>query len=108
MAVSGRVIRSLALLSVAAWSAFTQQSGAVVTGTVLDSSGGHIPEVVITALNVNTGISAVQRSNESGVYTFLTLAPGEYRFSAEKPGFRKRVIEGAILRVGDHFDQNIL
>src|SRR5512140_3704472 len=104
MAVFGRAIKSLAVFTLAAGCAFTQQSAAVVTGTVLDSTGGHIPEVVITALNVNTGISSVQRSNESGIYSFLTLTPGEYRFTAEKPGFRKRVVEGALLRVGDHFD----
>ena len=103
-----RAIRSLAVLAATIWCAWAQQSAAVVTGTVLDGAGGHIPDVSITALNLNTGISTVQRSNEAGVYTFLTLAPGAYRFTAEKPGFRKRVIEGALLRVGDHFDQNLL
>ena len=108
MAIVGRVAISLAVLIAAAWCAFTQQAAAIVTGTVLDSTGGPIPEVAITALNVNTGISSIQRSNEAGVYSFLTLTPGEYRFTAEKPGFRRRVIEGALLRVGDHFDQNVV
>ena len=109
MAVTGRAIRSLAVLTAAGldcvYAAIRSRSD---RNRRWITTGGHIPEVVITALNVNTGISAIQRSNESGVYTFLTLAPGEYRFTAEKPGFRKRVIEGALLRVGDHFDQNIL
>src|SRR5947208_458 len=108
MAVTARVLGILALSVVLGSTAFTQQSAAVVTGTVLDAAGGHIPEVVITALNVNTGVSAMQRSNEAGVYTFASLPPGQYRFTADKPGFRRRVIEGALLRVGDHFDQNLL
>src|SRR5438876_777758 len=36
MAVSGGALRFLAVLTAAAWYAFTQQSAAVVTGTVMD------------------------------------------------------------------------
>jgi hypothetical protein len=84
-----------------------QETNAVVTGNVLDATGSQVPDAVITATNVNTGVMASQKSNASGVYTFLTLQPGEYRFTAEKTGFRKLTVEHIMLRTGDRMTQNL-
>jgi protocatechuate 3,4-dioxygenase beta subunit len=74
-----KLLFTLILLASAAW---TQSTDAVVSGNVLDPTGANIPNAVITALNLNTGVKTSVDSNASGVYLFAALPPGEYRFSA--------------------------
>ncbi len=63
-------------------------SNATVGGTVSDASGALIPGVTVTATNVATGIVNTVVSNESGAYNFASLQPGDYKVSAELPGFQ--------------------
>src|SRR5579871_1972911 len=66
-----------------------------------------MPGAVVVALNVDTGVSTKEVANNSGVYLFPGLPPGNYRVSAEKPGFRKIVMSDNILRVGDKITLNL-
>jgi hypothetical protein len=63
-------------------------SNATVGGTVADASGALIPGVTVTATNVGTGIANTVVTNESGAYNFASLQPGDYKVSAELPGFQ--------------------
>jgi hypothetical protein len=92
------------LLASAAW---TQSTDAIVSGNVLDPTGANIPNAVITALNLNTGVKTSVVSNASGVYIFAALPPGEYRFSAEKEGFKRLDLNQTTVRVGDRLQQNL-
>jgi hypothetical protein len=56
---------------------------------------------------LNTGIKSSVVSNASGVYLFAALAPGEYRFSAEKEGFKRLDLNATTVRVGDRLQQNL-
>jgi hypothetical protein len=87
--------------------AWTQGSDAVVSGNVLDPTGAIVPSASITALNLNTGVTTVVTSNASGVYLFAALPPGDYRFTAEKEGFRRLDLNQTTLRIGDHLQQNL-
>jgi len=87
--------------------AFGQGTEAILTGTVIDPSGASMPGAVVVALNVDTGVSTKEVANNSGVYLFPGLPPGNYRVSAEKPGFRKIVMSDNILRVGDKITLNL-
>ena len=87
--------------------AAAQGTDAVLTGEVLDATGAHVPEAVVTALNIKTGVSASARSNGSGVYLFPVLPPGDYRVSAEKAGFKKFILDQLTMRTGDHVEQNL-
>lgn len=87
--------------------AWAQSTDAVVSGNILDTSGANVPAAIITALNVNTGVKTVVVSNASGVYLFAALPPGEYRFGAEKQGFKRLDLNETTLRVGDHLQQNL-
>jgi hypothetical protein len=95
---------ALILLASAAW---TQSTDAVVSGNVLDPTGANVPSAVITALNLNTGVKTSVVSNASGVYLFAALPPGEYRFSAEKEGFKRLDLNATTVRVGDRLQQNL-
>ncbi|HUI53924.1 MAG TPA: carboxypeptidase-like regulatory domain-containing protein, partial [Bryobacteraceae bacterium] len=86
---------------------FAQGTDAVLTGNVLDPSGAHVPEAVVTALNIDTGVATRQVSNAAGVYLFPVLPPGPYRITAEKTGFKNFVLDRLILRTGDHVEENL-
>src|SRR5438132_9290435 len=67
---------------------FGQSNSATVSGTVSDNSGALIPGVTVTATNTRTGIVTTNLSNETGTYNFVNLQPGNYKVSAELPGFQ--------------------
>ena len=59
---------------------------ATVTGTVVDSTGGVLPGVTVTAVNVATGNNFVSVTDERGIYR-VAVRVGMYRISLELPGF---------------------
>ncbi|HTS26462.1 MAG TPA: carboxypeptidase regulatory-like domain-containing protein [Bryobacteraceae bacterium] len=84
-----------------------------VQGTVKDTTDAVIPGANVTLSNVNTGISTVRTTNESGHYIFDLVEPGSYRISVESAGFTKFLQENvpvaargdvtvdAVLKAGD-------
>lgn len=68
-----------------------QSTNVSIYGSVEDSTGAAITKSVVVATNTKTGVASSTISNESGVYIFGSLQPGEYTVSAESPGFRKAV-----------------
>ncbi len=87
--------------------AAAQGTDAVLTGSVLDSTGAVVPQSAVTALNLNTGVATSQTSNASGVYLFPVLPPGDYTITVEKQGFKIYKLEKLTLRTGDHVEQNL-
>ena len=59
---------------------------ATLTGIITDSSAGVLPGVTITAVHVASGNSFVAVTDDRGRYR-IPLRIGEYRVSAELPGF---------------------
>ena len=83
------VVSALAL----ATSAAAQVLYGLLTGTIADSTGGVLPGVQVTALNVATGVSADETTDARGVYQFSNLQPGTYRVTVSLSGFKKVVQE---------------
>ena len=73
------------------------QVNATVSGSVSDATGALIPGSEVTATNVNTGISTVQLTNETGGYNFASLQPGTYRVSAALNGFQTQTYQNVLL-----------
>jgi Carboxypeptidase regulatory-like domain len=69
--------------------AAAQTSTGQISGTVKDSSGGVLPGVTVTVINVGTGIQWTEVTNETGAYTVTNLPVGTYTVSAQLEGFRK-------------------
>lgn len=82
-----------------AQSAIAQNTNASVYGSVSDTSGAAIAKVTVTATNVKTGVALNTVTNDSGIYIFASLQPGEYRVAAESPGFRRAIAERVQLDV---------
>jgi len=53
----------------------------------------------VTATNVSIGVVANATSNETGEYSFLSLAPGKYDLVTKKPGFQPSSLKGVQLVV---------
>jgi hypothetical protein len=79
--------------------AFAQVDTATVTGTVTDSSGAVLPNVTVTATEMDTGIRAAAKTDNSGVYVITPLKIGRYSVSAEANGFRTETRQNIVLNV---------
>jgi hypothetical protein len=84
-------------LTVSAWA---QSTNASIYGTVVDASSAAVAKAAVVATNTKTGVALPTVTNDSGVYIFPSLLPGEYQVSAELTGFRKAVAAHITLDVG--------
>src|ERR1700690_190900 len=94
-----------------AFTLFTTQAGAQsttgsITGQVTDSSGAVIPHAVITATEVNKGITFHGRSDDLGSYIVLNVTPGAYRITASAPGFGAAEVANATIVIDQKLLQN--
>src|ERR1700704_230401 len=96
-------IRSFAWLVVATAVGFAQDRG-TVRGTVTDQSGAAVPEAVVTARNLNTGLTQSAKTGMDGVYNVTYLPVGDYSITTEKVGFRKAEAASVRVDVNSVFD----
>ncbi|MBV9669567.1 MAG: TonB-dependent receptor, partial [Acidobacteriales bacterium] len=68
-----------------------------IRGTVTDASGAAVPAVQVTILNTDTGVTRDLTTNDSGVYDAVSILPGNYQLTFNKPGFEKLVRSGVNL-----------
>jgi hypothetical protein len=59
-----------------------------VIGTVSDPSGAVVPNVKLTLIGKDTGVSKETTSDDSGRYSFVDVLPGKYDLKAALSGFR--------------------
>lgn len=76
----------LVLVLASAFSASAQFTSGV-QGTVQDSVGGGVGSATITLVNADNKVSQTATSNQTGVFRFSSLAPGNYQISAVATGF---------------------
>ena len=69
-----------------------------ITGTVTDASGAAIPNVQVTAHNVNTGLERTTTSGNFGLYTLTLLPIGDYEITGKAQGFSD--VKAGPVRVG--------
>ena len=79
-----------------------QVTGATVSGSVTDDSGGVVPQTKIEIQNTATGVVTSASSNADGFYTVSNLVPGTYQVSVSKQGFKTQVRPAVTLEVGAH------
>ena len=77
-----------------------QVAGAILTGTVMDSSRSGIPKAKVTITNVATGIATTVEADSAGIYTAPNLTAGTYDVSIEAAGFSTEIQRGVTLTVG--------
>lgn len=102
LAAPSRALLLLGLLAAASTPAAAQQGRGGIRGTVADTTGAAVSEAAVTVTNAATRASFTVTSNQEGLYSFPSLAVGEYVVTAEKAGFKTAIASGITLQV----DQN--
>lgn len=74
-------------------------SGAVA-GTVRDSLGGPLADVLVSLIQRGTGINRLFTTVKNGAYSFTMVAPGPYDILVEHLGYLPRRINGVVLTPG--------
>jgi hypothetical protein len=96
--------RALALVGVIlvfAFSAFSQEFRATLTGHVSDPQGAAVAGATVTVRNLQTNEERVVQTSDDGNYTVPLLQPGRYRVSVEAQGFSKAVSDNVELHTAD-------
>ncbi|MCX6630371.1 MAG: carboxypeptidase-like regulatory domain-containing protein, partial [Candidatus Solibacter sp.] len=76
-------------------------------GVVLDSTSSFVPGARVTVVNARTEARAVGLASIEGRFAFPSLPPGLYTLSVEAAGFRKAVVSGLVLNVGDTISETV-
>jgi hypothetical protein len=90
-----------------AW-CFSQTSSTALSGTVYDPSGGVIGSASVTVANDARNVSFKQITNESGLYSFPSIAVGTYTVTVDIGRFKTKRLTGITLNVATPGMQNIM
>lgn len=90
----------LALMLLGAIPTRAQVSTASVEVQVDDADGSALPGVTVTLENVETGLTRVGVTGETGAAALQALPPGSYRATFELEGFSPVTQDEVVLRVG--------
>ena len=82
-----RLLIGICIIAALAFPAFAQTPSGEISGTVVDSSGSVLPGVRVTLTNAATNAIRLTQSNETGVYVFPAVPPGNYNLKVELEGF---------------------
>jgi hypothetical protein len=77
--------------------AWGQTNLATLTGIVTDPTGAVVPNVTVSATQVEAGTTVTAVTSEAGLYTIPQLRVGEYSVTVEQTGFKKFTRSGIIL-----------
>jgi hypothetical protein len=80
-------------------SANSQVLYGTILGSVRDPSGGTVPSANVKITNNATGQVRESKTNESGLFTFSNVLPGEYDLEVSVTGFRSFVQRGLIVTI---------
>jgi len=71
-----------------------------IRGSVTDTTGALLPDVTVTVVNVNTGVSKDFITNRDGLYDTSSILTGSYQLTFTKAGFGQFVRGPITLQVG--------
>ena len=74
-----------------------QQTGASITGHIIDPSGASVSGAIVKLTSTTTGAVYTAGSSTAGVYQLPFVPIGNYTLTVEKPGFKKYEQQGIAL-----------
>jgi hypothetical protein len=99
---SPKALLHLAPLSMAlTLSAFAQEVTSTMLGTVMDQADAVVPKATLTATELATGRAHGASSDESGLFRFNDLPPGQYKLLIQAPGFKALDMTGIELATAE-------
>ncbi|HEY2976096.1 MAG TPA: TonB-dependent receptor [Pyrinomonadaceae bacterium] len=84
-----------------------QSNAADLQGVVRDQSGAVVSGATVIARNQATNASKETTTNGEGAYLIVNLTPGDYEVTFEAPNFKKVVLPGVQLTVGQRADLDV-
>src|SRR5579871_5480516 len=72
-----------------------------IRGLVTDVSGAILPDVTVTVVNKNTGVTKILTTNQDGLYDTSSIVTGTYELTFSKPGFQTYVRSSLTIDVGN-------
>ncbi len=105
-ATSFAILLTLVFSLMAGVVAHAQVTGATVSGTVTDPSGGVVANAAVSATNSATAVTRDTMSDSAGLYTIANLVAGVYEIKVSAAGFSTSVQSGLTLTVGQQLQLN--
>src|SRR6476469_6693369 len=99
----GLIVAAVALVTVAHAQSTTQS----VLGLVSDPTGAVIRGAKITLTNIDTAVSAVATTNDTGNYEFALVQVGNYELRVEMPGFKTERVRNLRVETAAQVRQDI-
>lgn len=84
-----------------------QSNAADLQGVVRDPSGAVVSGATVTARNPATNTTKATTTGEDGAYLIVNLTPGDYDVTVEAANFKKAVLPGVKLTVGQRGDLDV-
>ncbi len=79
----------------------------LVQGLVTDPQGAVVPGAEVKLLDPATNRSQVEKTNDSGLYTFVNVSPGSYTITVGKTGFRTAQVDQLKVEVNRAYTINV-
>src|ERR1017187_4434775 len=95
----GRLLSLAVVVCVSIAPARAQRYGEVF-GKIVDSSQGGVSDASIMIVDEDTGFRRTAQSETGGAYAVGSLAPGSYKITVRKEGFRQVVMFGVKVAAG--------
>src|SRR5882757_10229307 len=77
--------------------AWSQQTTAAITGTIVDEGGATINGATVTVTDADRGTTYTATTDNSGTYNFVRVPIGHYQVKADASGFQSAMQSGLIL-----------
>jgi Carboxypeptidase regulatory-like domain/TonB dependent receptor/TonB-dependent Receptor Plug Domain len=78
---------------------WAQQAAGAITGTITDPAGAALPNVAVTAHDVDRGTSWTTKTSSAGIYEFPQIPAGSIEVRVEAPGFTTEVRNSFVLTI---------
>ena len=100
---------SLAILACVLGTGAIAQSGGqgAIQGSVTDGTGAAIPNAVVIATNVDTGVATERPTSSAGLYDITPLIPGVYTVEVRAEGFQSHKQEQIQVNALEVFGLNV-
>ena len=97
---------AMCLLAVAGIASAQTPAGGKLIVTVVDQSGGVIPNATVTVAGLDAATKAAviptQKTTDKGTATFDRLGLGHYAIAADFPNFMPNLLKDVTVKTGDN------
>jgi len=84
-----------------------QETRGMIFGRVTDPTSSVVADAAVSIVNTGTNTALHLRTNQTGYYEANLLLPGNYRVTAEAPGFKTFVRSGITLPMSSRLQINV-